>query len=131
MLQGGLLMGKNEELRWMTKSFSWRYIPLRYQALVATIVSALLYFNLFQILFSPRDAGNFACGTFLRPVRLSLDNTDPVGWLWDSNPFTLSETIRCPRTMQALWWEWFASFGGLAICGLVLRRAIKREQANG
>ncbi len=125
-------MNDADELKWMTKRYSWRYIPLRYQALVATIVSAFLYYNVFELFFNPINSSSGACGTLLRPTIESVDGTDTnLGWIWDSGVtlFTRNDDLRCPRAMQGMWWEFFASFGALAICGLVLRRAIKRDNA--
>jgi hypothetical protein len=121
-------MSTEEELKWMTKRYSWRYIPFRYQAMVATIVSAFLYFNIFKIFFTPATAGNQACGSLMRPI---LDNDD-MGSLFSSGIsfFTLNDVYRCPRTIQGLWWELVGTFIGLAICGLVMRRAIKRDEAT-
>jgi hypothetical protein len=64
----------------------------------------------------------------MRPI---LENDD-MGSLFSSGIsfFTLNEVFRCPRTIQGLWWELVGSFIGLAICGLVMRRAIKREDAS-
>ena len=87
-------MSTEEELKWMTKKYSWRYIPFRYQAMVAIIVSAFLYYNLFE--------------WFLNFIESFLN---------------LSRT-------QERWLEFFGSFAALAICGLVMRRAIKRDDAN-
>ena len=122
-------MSKEEELKWMTNRYSWRYIPFRYQAMVATIVSAFLYYNLFELFFNPINSSSGACGTLLRPV---MDGSDyPLGWIWDSGItlFTMNESLSCPRAMQGLWWEFYGTFAALAICGLVLRRAIRREDA--
>jgi hypothetical protein len=38
--------------------------------------------------------------------------------------------LNCSRYMQVRAWELVASFAALAICGLVMRRAIKREAAS-
>jgi hypothetical protein len=114
-------MSVDKELRWMTKRFSWRYIPERYQAIVASIVSALLYFNAFGVIFSDRSGGT--CGTFLRP-RLDGEG-NPRGWL--TNSLTGTDTHCSPGYFNGLMWEWIFTFVGLAVCGLVLRRAIKRE----
>jgi hypothetical protein len=113
-----------DELKWMTKRFSWRYIPHRYQALSATIVSAMLYFNLWSLFFEMQITGSTNAGTLLRPIM----EDDSVGWFWDSgvNLFTLNESLRSPRQMQIAWWEFLGTCLGLAICGLVMRRAIKR-----
>ena len=123
-------MSNDDELKWMTKRYSWRYIPDRYQAKVAVIVSAFLYYNVFELFFNPRDSGSYACGTILRPVMDNKDST--LGWIWDSgiSLFKMNEDLQCPRLMQGMWWELFGTFAALAICGLVLRRAIKREQAQ-
>jgi hypothetical protein len=117
-------MSNDDELKWMTKRYSWRYIPDRYQAMVATVVSALLYYNAFNVLFSDRSTGD--CGSFIRP---KLDE-DPyvLGWLWN----TLGgENLKCSNAyFGGLFWEFLFTFVGLAICGLVMRRAIKRDQAQ-
>jgi hypothetical protein len=113
-----------EELKWMTKRYSWRYIPSRYQALVATIVSALLYFNAFGIIFSDRSTGD--CGTFLRP-RLEGDG-NPRGWI--TNSLSGSDTYCSPGYFNGLFWEFLFTFAGIALCGLVMRRAIKRDEAT-
>ena len=119
-------MSTEEELKWMTKRYSWRYIPFRYQALVATIVSAFLYFNLFQILFQPTSSGSSgACGSLLRPV---FDDEITPSWFWNAGPFAVNEDLGCPRHIYGLWWQLIATFAALAICGLVMRRAIKREE---
>ena len=116
------------ELKSVTKRYSWQYTPSRYQAMVATIVSAFLYFNLFGLLFEMQSTGSINCGTLLRPIM----EDDSVGWIWNSRSsfFSLNEDLRCPRQMQAAWWEFIATFAALAICGLVMRRAIKRENAG-
>jgi hypothetical protein len=96
--------------------------------MVATIVSALLYFNLFGLLFEMQTTGSSNAGTLLRPIM----EDDSVGWFWDSgiSLFTLNEDLRSPRQMQSAWWELFGTFAALANCGLVMRRAIKREDAS-
>ena len=121
-------MSKEEELKWMTNRYSWRYIPFRYQAMVATIVSALLYYNLFGLLFEMQITGSANAGTLLRPIM----EDDSVGWIWDSGVsfFSMNESLRAPRQMQIAWWEFFGTFAAIAICGLVMRRAIKREDAD-
>jgi hypothetical protein len=113
-----------DELKWMTRRFTWIYIPHRYQALSATIVSALLYFNLWSLFFEMQLTGSTNAGTLLRPIM----EDDSIGWFWDSGVslFTMNESLRSPRQMQIAWWEFLGTFLGLAICGLVLRRAIKR-----
>jgi hypothetical protein len=148
-------MSSNDELKWLTERKSWRYIPFRYQASVAVIVAALLYVNAFTAFFSPFDSGTGACGSLFRPVVtrslsdaeiarraardsiLGTDSSDDdgetvVGLPWDSisGVFSLDEKFQCPRGVQSRWWELFASFGGIAICGMVLRRAIRREAAE-
>jgi hypothetical protein len=126
-------MSVEQELKWMNKRFSWRYIPLRYQALVATIVSGLLYFNLFNLLFSPILNSGY-CGTLLRPgMDSDFLHDDPwVGWFWNSGVtlFEPNSDLTCSRTFVGLWWEFFGTFAGLAVCGGVLRRAIKRGESN-
>jgi hypothetical protein len=115
-----------EELKWMTKRYSWRYIPYRYQAMAATIVSAFLYYNIFSLIFVQQMDN---CGTVMRP-QLDLPNK-PRGWIWDS--FTANDyfsDVNCSLGyFTGHLWSVFFSFGGLAICGLVMRRAIKREAA--
>ena len=111
-----------DELKWMTPRKTWKYIPNRYQSLTAQITAALLYFNLFRVLFTPSDAGSYACGSLTRPILESGDGS--VGWFW--NIFGDFEQARCPRTMTGLYSEFFFTVLGLALCGLVLRRAIKR-----
>ncbi len=112
-----------DELKWMTPRKTWKYIPNRYQVLTAQIVAALLFFNIFQILFKPVTTGSGACGTLLRPV---IDDQDTPSWLWNAGPFGVNMEAGCPRHAYLSWWEFFASFIGLAICGMVLRKAIKR-----
>ncbi len=113
-----------DEVKWFGKLGSWKYIPNRYQAFVASVVSAFLYLNVFKVLFTPTSAGSFACGSLFRPILDNEDNT--VGWIW--NIANDSSIARCPRTIDGLYFEFFASFLALAICGIVLRRAIKRAQ---
>ena len=126
-------MSTEEELKWVTKRYSWRYIPFRYHAMVATIVSALLYFNIFQVFFGKESGASGSCGSFFRPI---LENeTYSDGWFWHSlqdvfSEYDVTSVTRCSGTWGALWWEAIASFVALAICGLVLRRAIKREDAT-
>jgi hypothetical protein len=117
-------MSTEEELKWMTKRYSWRYIPFRYQAMVATIVSALLYFNAFGIIFSDRSTGD--CGTFLRPRLIGDEN--PRGWI--TNSISGTDTYCSSGYFNGLFWEFLFSFAAIAICGLVMRRAIKRESAS-
>ena len=118
-------MSTEEELKWMTKRYSWRYIPFRYQAMVATIVSALLYFNVFNMMFVQQE-GN--CGTFVRP---QLDRDEkPRGWIWDtlSRSDSGSDVYCSDGYYSGLLWSALFSFAGIAICGLVMRRAMKREE---
>ena len=125
-------MSTEEELKWMTKRYSWRYIPFRYQAMVATIVSAFLYYNLFELLFNPvNSSSGGSCGTMLRPV-MDAEEPSTLGWFWDVgfSLFNRDRDLHCSRTMQAMGWEFIATFAALAICGLVMRRAIKRENAS-
>ncbi len=112
----------DDELKWLTPRKSWKYIPNRYQALVAQIVSALLVFNIFEILFRP-TYGSGACGTVLRPV---IDGQDSPSWLWAAGPFEVNMELNCPRHIYLSWWELIASVLGLFVCGVVLRNAIKR-----
>ena len=54
-----------------------------------------------------------------------------MGNIFDSlsGMFSLNRLLECPRYTQAKGMELLATFAALAICGLVLRRAIKREDA--
>lgn len=124
-------MSTDNEVKWMTKKYSWRYIPDRYQAMVATIVSAFLYYNVFELFFNPINGSRGACGTLLRP-NLESGESSSLGWIWDSGVtlFTRNDDLLCPRAMQGMWWEFYGSFAALAVCGLILRRAIKREDAS-
>ena len=109
-----------DELKWMTPRKSWRYIPLRYQALTAQIVAALLLFNIFKILFQNTDA-TVTCGTLLQP------NADGrLLWFWSARPWDKNNDLMCGFGMYLSFWEFIFSFIGLAICGFVLRKAIKR-----
>ena len=112
----------DDELKWLTPRKSWKYIPNRYQALVAQIVAALLFFNIFEVVFST-TAQISACGTWLRPT---IDGVDTPGWFWDSGPFGVNMEVGCPRHIYLSWWELIASVLGLFVCGVVLRNAIKR-----
>jgi hypothetical protein len=118
-------MSTEEELKWMTKRYTWRYIPFRYQAMVATIVSALLYFNVFNIFFVQQESN---CGSLVRP---QLDQDDrPRGWFWNigSQDYNDDPLVSCSNGYyDGLFWSALFSFVGIAICGLVMRRAIKRE----
>lgn len=122
-------MSKNNELKWLTKKFAWRYIPDRYQPMVAVIVSGFLYYNVFEILFQPVSTSSGACGTLLRPV---MEQTSELGWIWDAgiSLWAMNDSLQCPRHFQGIGWEFVGSFVALAICGQVLRRAIKRDQAK-
>jgi hypothetical protein len=111
-----------DELKWMTPRKAWKYIPNRYQALTAQITAALLFFNLFDVLFKQADSATFACGSLVRPILGDDDNT--VGWFW--NILGNIDNSRCPRTTTGLFWEFFFTIGALAVCGIVLRKAIKR-----
>ena len=117
-------MSIEKEMKWMTSKLSWRYIPFRYQAMVATIVSALLYFNVFNLLFVQQGDN---CGTFVRP-QLERDEK-PRGWIWDT--LTRGDSgsdVNCSDGyFSGLLWSALFCFAGIAICGLVLRRAIKRQ----
>ena len=119
-------MSVENELKWMTKRYSWRYIPYRYQAMVATIVSAFLYYNIFSLIFVQQGDN---CGTVMRP-QLDLPNK-PRGWIWDTfSAGDWGSSVNCsPGYFSGQLWSVFFSFGGLAICGLVMRRAIKRDAA--
>jgi len=116
-------MSTEEELKWLTKRYSWRYIPFRYQSLVATITAAFLYFNVFTVLFRSENGAGGACGSVLRPVTEDGD----VRWLTLSF-FSRDDSLNCSRYMQVRLWELVATFAALAVCGLVLRRAIRREE---
>ena len=99
--------------------------------MVATIVASFLYYNLFELFFNPVNSSSGACGTLLRPV-LDGDDGSTVGWIWDSGVslFQRNDDLVCPRAMQGMWWEFFGTFAGLALCGLVMRRAIRREASS-
>ena len=116
-------LSTEEEVKWLSKRYTWKYIPNRYQALVACIVSGFLYFNIFNVLFSDRSTGD--CGSFFRP---KLDEEPyALGWIWDTIG---SNNVKCSDAYYGgLLWEFYLTFAALAICGLVLRRAIKRENA--
>jgi hypothetical protein len=116
-------MSTEEELKWMTKRYSWRYIPFRYQAMVATVVSGFLYFKIFTAIFRSENGAGGACGSLLRPVTEDGD----VNW-FSFDLFARNDELNCSRYMQVRAWELVASFAALAICGLVMRRAIRREE---
>ena len=109
-----------DELKWMTPRKTWKYIPNRYQALVAQIVAALLYFNMYEVVF--RDRSNSGCGSYFKP-RLNEDN-NPRGWIWNS--FSANETYCSSGYFNGILWEFICAVIGLAICGVVMRKAIKR-----
>lgn len=113
-----------DELKWMTPRKAIRYIPNRYQALVAQIVAAFLFFNIFQVLFRQRPS-TLTCGTLLRPV-----GDGKLLWLWNANPWSENERLNCSTDIYLLWWEFLATLIGLMICGFVLRKAIKRMPAE-
>ena len=96
-------MSTEEELKWMTKKYSWRYIPLRYQAMVATIFSALVYFEAFK---------------------LAADLKKVSGLLCDS------ENSYCKYKLSDYITQLVACAIGLVIAGMVMRRAIKREDSE-
>lgn len=102
----GRVSASNEHKQ-LTNKFAWRYIPDRYQATVAVIVSGFLYYGVFEILFNPFDSGGDACGTLLRPV---LREPNELGWIWDAgiSLWSLNESLACPRHFQGLGWEFFA-----------------------
>jgi len=93
-------MSTEEELKWMTKRYSWRFIPSRYQAVVAQIFAAFVYFEVYQL---ARD---------FRKV---------------SGPFCNPDSSYCKYSFSDYVIEIVACMIALAICGLVMRRAIKRE----
>lgn len=119
-------MSTEEELKWTTKRYTWRYIPFRYQALVAAIVSALLYFNVFNVLFVQQESN---CGSFVRP---QLDQDDkPRGWFWNIGSEDFPTIVNCTDGYyDGLFWSALFSFVGIAICGLVMRRAIGRDDGS-
>ena len=111
-----------DELKWMSPRKTWKYIPNRYQALVAQIVAAFLFYNIFEILFQTTRGSNGSCGTLLRPA----DDGGNLLWFWNAKTWNIDWGIMCPFDSYLLWWELAASIIGLAICGFVLRKAIKR-----
>jgi hypothetical protein len=101
--------------------------------LVATITAGFLYFNAFDIIFSPTQDGG-ACGSLMRPMMDAKDDdsNNTIGWIWDTG-FSLFEANRdlyCQNQFVGLWWELLGTFAAIAICGLVMRRAIKRDEAT-
>jgi hypothetical protein len=115
--------------RWFTKRGTIRFIPNRYRALVAAVAAALLFFNLFGVLFTPSNAGNYSCGSLAFPILSAAETSDtvedPVGWPWQA--FGSVESFRCPRTMTGLRWEFAFNFVALWVCGFYLRRAVQGE----
>jgi hypothetical protein len=96
--------------------------------MVATIVSALLYFNVFNLLFVQQESN---CGSLVRP---QLDQDDkPRGWFWNigSQDYDNDPIVSCSNGYyDGLFWSALFSFVGIAICGLVMRRAIEREDGS-
>lgn len=93
-------MSNDEELKWMTKRYSWRYIPHRYQAMVATIFSAFVYFDAFKLVADFRKVSGLICEPDSSYCKYSFSDY-------------ITQLVACAA--------------GLAIAGFVLRRAIKRE----
>jgi hypothetical protein len=138
----------NDDLNWFTKRGTIRTIPNRYRAGVAVIVAALLFYNLFGVLFTPTNEYG-ACGSLLRPAIETLDingnfENARIGWPPDSlkaftQPFDKPSSsfpdpyityLDCPRFINGLFIEFVANFVALWICGWYLRRAM-REDAEG
>jgi hypothetical protein len=138
----------NDDLKWFTKRGTIRIIPSRYRAWVAVFVAALLFYNLFGVLFTPINSEG-ACGSLARPAIESIDRFGDtqfgLGWPWDSlkafqettaAPDDVSDPARyeiylgCPRRINGLVFEFVANFVALWICGWYLRRAM-REDAEG
>jgi hypothetical protein len=124
-------MSAEDESKWISKRYTLRYIPHRYQATVACIVSAFLYFRLLSILFEPYTGNSGACGSLIRPTFDGNENTN-VGWIWDAGMtlFEPNSDLWCQKHYLGLWWNVIGVFIGLGICGFVLRRAMKREDAQ-
>lgn len=129
-------MGTASKTKWIGRFGSWKYIPDRFQALVACIAAGLLYVNVFEKLFGYRTGRDGSCGSFVRPVLVESENFD-TGWFWhsfrdavanyaDASDANSLETF-CPGAWKGLWWELIFSFAALAICGFTLRRSVKRE----
>jgi len=112
-----------DEQQWLPGE-TRRYIPNRNQALVVSIVSALLYYRMFGVLFTGNDGAQGACGSLIRPA---LATRDGVGIGWISDIWSDVNNAQCPRTMMGLYNEFFFLSIALAFCRLVLRRAIKRD----
>jgi len=109
-----------DELKWMTPRKTWKYIPNRYQALVAQIVAALLYFNLFNVVFMDSSTGE--CGSLMRP-RMDGDG-NPRGWIFSS--IGGGDTYCSQGFFSGLIWQFIFTSLAIAICGVFLRNAIKR-----
>jgi len=128
-------MTSDKETKWTGRFGSWKYIPDRFQALVACITAGFLYFNVFEKLFGFRS-GDSSCGSFFRPILTESDDYD-TGWFWHSfrdaianyaDAFDAGSLLtRCPGAWKGMWWELIPSFAALAVCGFVLRRSIKRD----
>lgn len=101
---------------WFSKRGWIQYVPPRYQALVAQITAALLYFNILKTVFGVQDFNVGSCGSLFRPVVEDRDWGRP-GWFWNIG------SAQCDRMMSGRLWELLFTFVGLAICGVVLRRA--------
>ena len=108
-----------DELKWMTPRKTWKYVPNRYQALVAQIVVALLYFNLFSTVF--KDATHGECGSLMRP-RMN-EGGSPRGWIF--NIYDV-DSFCSNGFYSSLIWEFIFTSLAIAVCGFVLRKAIKR-----
>ena len=130
-------MNSTSETKWTGRFGSWKYIPDRFQSLVACIAAGLLYFNIFEKLFGYRTSRDGSCGSFVRPVLVESENFD-TGWIWHSFRDAVANYAEafyaesfltfCPGAWKGMWWELIFSFAALAICGFVLRRSIKREE---
>ncbi len=116
-----------DEQQWPTGE-TRRYVPFRYQAIVAPIVAGLLYFHLFQT-FTFQESSGLSCnaGSLLRPVidwddgSVNADVIQKVGWSWNLG------SAHCPEVISARLDDMFHSFIALAICVIVMRRTNKRE----
>ena len=94
--------------------------------MVATIVSALLYFNIFNLLFMEQGDD---CGSYVRPQLDRYGGTH--GWIWHTLSADEGSYVHCSAAFfNGIQDSVLFSFVGLAICGLVMRRAIKREDAR-
>ena len=140
----------NDDLKWFTKRGTIRIIPSRYRAGVAVFVAALLFYNLFGVLFTPVNSEE-ECGSLARPAINRVDRSgrlasQGIGWPGDSlkalrepPPPPNSESdfryeieiyLDCPQFINARIFEFVANFVALWICGWYLRRAM-REDAEG